>query len=174
MTQRIRSLAASSLLLFVFATAVSVAYAKPGEFDAIKNHLKTKYDAKKVSVPFMWLARAAVKVVRPVGVKSFNVTIFEDLKFSRQTLDKEMRDAMRRSFGSGWSSILNIRSRDGDQVYMYIREDGKNYKMALVTIGGDDAVVIRATFSPEKLADFVENPKILGISLDDKPTPTGK
>lgn len=159
-----RLIAVISLLLFVFVSVVPVAHAKPGEFDAIANHLKSKYDAKKVSVPFMWLARAAVKVVRPAGVKSFNVTIFEDLKFSRQSLDKEMRDAMRRSFGPEWSSILNIRSRDSEQVYMYMREDGKNFKIALVTINGSDAVVIRATFSPDKLAEFIENPKLLGIS----------
>ena len=168
MVQSKRLLAAFSLLLFVFTGAVPIANAKPGEFDAIKSHLKSRYYAKKVSVPFMWLARAAVKVVRPAGVKSFNVTIFEDLKFSRQTLDKEMRDAMRRSFGPEWSSILTVRSRDGEQVYMYMREDGKNIKIALVTIGGSDAVVIRATFSPEKLAEFIDNPKVLGISLDDK------
>jgi hypothetical protein len=163
-----RLLVALSLYSLVFVAAVPLAYSKPGEFDAIKNHLKAKYDAKKVSVPFMWLARAAVKVVRPAGVKSFNVTIFEDLKFSRQTLDREMRDAMRRSFGPEWSSILNIRSRNSDQVYMYMREDGKNIKIALVTIGGNDAVVIRATFSPDKLAEFIEAQKVLGISLDDK------
>jgi hypothetical protein len=58
-----------------------------------------------------------------------------------------MRDAMRSSFGPEWSSILNIRSRDGDQVYMYLRQDGK-LQIALVTIGGEDAAVIRATFSP--------------------------
>ena len=133
---------AASLSILAFAGAPA-AYAKPGEFDAIKSHLKSKYDAKKVSVPFMWLARAAVKVVRPAGVKSFNVTIFEDLKFSRKTLDREMRDAMRRSFGPEWNSIFNVRSRGGDQVYMYMREDGKNIKVALVTIGGNDAVVVR-------------------------------
>jgi len=157
-----------SLLMLVFASAAPALYAKPDDFDAIKNHLKSKYDAKKVSVPFMWLARAAVKVVRPAGVKSFSVTIFEDLKFSRQTLDKEMRDAMRRSFAPEWSSILNVRSRDSEQVYMYMREDGKNIKIALVTIGGSDAVVVRATFCPEKLAEFINDPKVLGISLDDK------
>ncbi|HVQ56274.1 MAG TPA: hypothetical protein VMS29_05925 [Pyrinomonadaceae bacterium] len=168
MTQQKRLLIAISLVLFIFVSAAPVAYGKPGEFDAITNHLKTKYRAKKVSVPFMWLARAAVKVVRPAGVKSFNVTIFEDLKFSRQTLDKEMRQAMRSSFGPEWTSVFNVRSRDSEQVYMYLREDGKNFKIALVTIDGNDAVLIRATFSPDKLAEFIENPKILGISLDDK------
>lgn len=156
-----------AIVLFLLASFVPAAMAKPGEHDAIAKHLKTKYAAKKVSIPFMWLARAAVKVVRPVGVKSFNITVFEGLKVSRESLDKEMRTAMRSSFGPEWSSVFNVRSRDGEQAYMYMKEDGKNIKIALVTIDGEDAAVIRATFSPEKLADFINDPKIFGISLGD-------
>jgi hypothetical protein len=164
---------AVTLLLTVFVTVPNTP-AKPNEFEIIGKHLKTNYKAKKASIPFMWLARAAVKFVRPAGVKSFNITVYEDLKFSRQTLDKEMRDAMRKSFGPEWSSILNIRSRDGEQVYMNMREAGKNIMIALVTIDGDDAAVIRATFSPEKLAQFINDPKIFGISLGDKNAKPGK
>ena len=169
-----RLLFVSTLMIVLLSGGVSPASAKPGEHEAIAKHLKAKYAAKKVSIPFMWLARAAVKVVRPAGVKSFNVTIFEDLKFSRETLDKEMRAAMRSSFGPEWSSILNVRSRDGEQVYMYMKEDGKNIKIALVTVDGDDAAVIRATFSPEKLVEFMNDPKIFGISLGDKQSQSGK
>jgi hypothetical protein len=50
--------------VIVFAGTTPAIYGKPGEFEAIANHIKTKYRAKKVSIPFMWLARAAVKVVR--------------------------------------------------------------------------------------------------------------
>lgn len=163
-----RTLVASSLLLFVLANAVPVTFANGNEYEAVAKHLKTKYEGKKVSIPFMWLAKAAVKVVRPAGVKSFNITLFEDLKFSKESLDKEMRSVMRSSFGPEWSSILNVRSKDGEQVYMYMREDGKNIKIALVTIDGKEAALIRATFSPEKLAEFINNPKIFGISLDDE------
>jgi hypothetical protein len=162
-----RTFVASSLLLFVLAVAVPTVNANGNEYEAVANHLKTKYSGRKVSIPFMWIAKAAVKIVRPAGVKSFNITLFEDLKFSKESLDKEMRSVMRRSFGPEWSSILNVRSKDGEQVYMYMREDGKNIKIALVTIEGSEAALIRATFSPEKLADFINNPKIFGISLDD-------
>ena len=115
----------------------------------------------------MLLARFAVSVVRPAGVKSFSVTLFEDLKFSRESLDKEMQSAMRNSFDANWSPIFHVRSRDGQQAYMYMREAGKHVKIALVTIDKEQAAVIRATFSPEKLAEFINDPKIFGISLND-------
>lgn len=161
-------LVASALLVAAFTFAVPTAEArKPNEYNNIVKHLKSRYQAKKVSIPVLWLAKLAVKVVRPAGVKSFSLTMFEDLKFSRDTLDAEMQTAMRSSFGPEWTSMFRVRSRDGQQAYMYIRESGKNIKLTLVTIDKAQAAVIRATFSPEKLAEFINDPKIFGISLRD-------
>lgn len=159
---------AAAFLFLLLSFNVSTAHAKGGEYKQIVRHLKTKYKAKKVKIPFMWLARFAVSVVRPAGVKSFSVTIFEDLKFSKETLDAEMQSAMRDSFGEEWQPILRIRSRDGQQAYMYMRDAGKeSVKISLVTIDKEQAAVIRATVNPDKLAEFMDNPKIFGISLDD-------
>ena len=155
------------LMLLSVTVAAPHSYAKPSEYEMIVRHLKTKYQAKKVKVPFMWLARFAVGIVRPAGVKSFSVTLFQDLKFSRETLDKEMQAAMKNSFTAEWSPIFRARSADGKQAYMYMRESGKSVRIALVTIDKENAAVIRATFSPERLAEFMNDPKIFGISLND-------
>lgn len=164
-----RMLFVSSFLILVFTfAAVPTTNAKKNDYAAIVNHLKTKYQAKKVKIPLMWLARFAVKVVRPAGVKSFSVTMFEDLRFSRETLDEEMQAAMRKSLDADWSPIFRVRSRQGEQAYMYMRESGGDIKIMLVTIDRNQAAVVRATFSPDKLAEFIENPKVFGISLNDK------
>ena len=160
-------LIAFALLFLLFTFTAPPVNAKGGEYKQIVNHLKTKYQAKKVKIPMIWLARFAVGLVRPAGVKSFSITLFEDLKFSRETLDKEMQSAMKNSFSAEWSPIFHVRSRDGQQAYMYMREAGKSVKITLVTIDKEQAAVIRATFSPEKLAEFINDPKIFGISLND-------
>lgn len=155
------------VLAFTFAAPLA-AHAKGGEYKQIVRHLKTKYQAKKVKIPFMFLARMAVSIVRPAGVKSFSVTLFEDLKFSKETLDAEMQTAMRSSFDESWSPVFRVRSRDGQQAYMYMSEAGKSsVRIALVTIDKEQAAVIRATINPDKLVEFMDNPKIFGISLDD-------
>ena len=123
-----------TLSLLALAFSAPAASAKTNEYDAIVHHLQTKYQAKKVHIPFMFLARFAVKVVRPAGVKSFNVTLFENLKFSRDSLDEEMQQAMKASFSPEWDSILRVRSRDGQQVYMYMRDSGSDVKLTVVTI----------------------------------------
>jgi hypothetical protein len=159
----------ASLLILVtlsFSTFAS-GPSKTGEYKSVVRHLKTKYRAKKVKIPLMWLARFAVSIARPAGVKSFSVTLFEDLKFSCETIDKEMQSVLRNSFDADWSPIFRARSAEGQQAYMYMREEGKNVRIALITIEKENAAVIRATFSPEKLAEFINDPKIFGISLND-------
>ncbi len=164
-----KNLLISSLLLLLTVTLLApAADAKKSEYDAIVKHLESKYRAKKVNVRFMWLAKLAVKVVRPAGVKSFNVTLFQDLQFSRDTLDTEMQNALQNSFGPEWSPVFRVRSRDGQNAYMYIREAGKNLKVTVVTVEKNQAAVIRATFNPEKLAEFINEPSIFGISLSDE------
>jgi hypothetical protein len=164
---RKKTLAALAFLLLVFTFAAPAANANGNEYKAIVKHLKTKYRAKKVNIPMLWLARFAVSIARPAGVKSFSITIFENLQFSRPTVDKEMQSIMRNSFTEEWSPIFHVRSREGQQAYMYMREAGNSVKMTLVTIDKNQAAVVRATFSPEKLAEFVNNPKIFGISLNE-------
>lgn len=168
MTLKKKIFIASAFLFLIFSFTAAKTNASGNEYKKIVSHLKTNYKAKKVKIPLMFLARFAVSVVRPAGVKSFSVTLFEDLKFSRESLDKEMQAAMRSSFDANWTPIFHVRSRDGQQAYMYMREAGKtSVKLALVTIDKEQAAVIRATFSPERLADFINDPKIFGISLND-------
>lgn len=165
MRKKILMLLIFSALVFTFAAPE--ANAKGKEYKSVVKHLKTKYKAKKVKIPFMWLARFAVGVVRPAGVKSFSVTLFEDLKFSRETLTEEMKRAMKNSLSADWSPVFHVRSREGQQAFMYMRETGSSVRIFLVTIDKQQAAVIRATFNPEKLAEFINEPEIFGISLND-------
>ncbi len=163
-----RKLVATFALFILFVSfAVSSAEAKRNEFDAVCDQIESKFKAKKVKIPFMWLARFTVGIVRPAGVKSFKVTTYTDLKFSRESLDSDMRSVMRDAFSEDWSPILRVRSLKGEQIYMNMRESGNSVKILFVTINNTQATVVRAKFNPEKLADFLNNPRIFGISLDD-------
>jgi hypothetical protein len=118
---------AFSFLLSLNASVVAAHPAK--EYDAVVKQLKTQYRAKKVNLVFMWLARAAVSVVRPAGVKSFSLTVFQNLKFSPDSIDSEMQATMRQAYGPDWSPIFHVRSRTGEQAYMYMKDDGANVRV---------------------------------------------
>ena len=167
-TRKTAVVAIVALLVLFSCNSLALAH-PPKEYDAIVNHLKTHYKAKKVNLWVMWLARAAVVMIKPAGVKSFSLTVFTDLKFSSESVDTEMQAAMRRSYGPEWSSIFHMRSRTGEQAYMYMKDNGENVNVVLVTIEKEQAAIIRATFSPDKLIEFINNPQILGIHLNDDP-----
>ena len=162
---RLLTALALSVIVLSFASAAT---AKPTEYDLVIKRLREKYKAKKVSIPFMSLARAIVAVARPAGVKAFKITVFEGLQISKETLDSEMRAGLGQIFGEDWVPILRVRSREGEQVYMYMREVRQDVKINLVTIDKEQAVVVRATFNPDKLVEFMNNPKLFGISLADE------
>jgi len=86
-------------------------------------------------------------------------------------MDTELASALDRTFTEEWSPVFRVRSREGQQAYMYMREAGKSVRLTLVTIDKQKAAIIRATFSPEKLAEFMNDPKIFGISLSDEKKP---
>ena len=149
----------------MLTAASQTARADDPEFDAITKHLKLHYNAKRISIPFLGLANFFVHIVRPAGVKSFKVAIFEDLNFVSGQSDSELGLVLRSALSAEWQPLVRVRSGDGEQVYIYAREAGENLKLMVVTIDHTDAVVARVKVSPQKLSDFLNNPKILGISV---------
>jgi hypothetical protein len=162
----IHTLVALIITATILISIPQTAHADDPEFDAITKHLKQHYNARRISIPFLGLARFFVRIVRPAGVKSFKVAIFEDLDFTSAKTDTELSAVMRGALSPEWQPLVRTRSRDGEQVYVYAREAGENIKLMVVTIDRTDAVVARVKLSPTKLRDFLNDPKILGISVN--------
>lgn len=153
-------------LVVMLAGSPSAAKAKDHAFDAIAKHLKSQYKAKKRRIPFMGLASFAVKLIRPAGVKSVKLAIFEELNHAPAGGGgNELSALLRNALSSEWQPIVRLRSRDGEQTYIYAAEDGASVNLMFVTIDGTEAVVARVKINPDKLKNFIENPKLLGISL---------
>jgi hypothetical protein len=165
MTMRKRYFIYALALVVVLAGFHTTARAKDPAFDAIARHLKLQYKARRRSIPFMGLAKFAVKVIHPAGVKNIKVAIFEDLDHAPAAGNNELSDLMRNTLSPEWRPLVRVRSRDGEQMYVYATDEGESIKLLVVNIDGSDAVLARVQLSPEKLKEFLDNPRILGISL---------
>ena len=140
------------------------ASAKGDDFKAVVNNVRAACGGKKVRIPFLGLANFAAKFVRPAGVKSFKLAVFEDLKMSGDVA--ALGAALGRSLGPEWRALVRVRAgRGAEQTYVYVRDAGDDLKLMVVTLDGDQATVIHAKVSPEALARFARDPKLLGISL---------
>jgi hypothetical protein len=158
---RVYAISASLLLAFIF---FAPATARADDFDTVVKNVRAACGGKKVRIPFLGLAGFATKLVRPAGVKSFKLAVFEDV--TRAGDVSGLGAAIGQSLGPGWRSLVRIRNgRGAEQTHVYVREAGDNLKLMIVTLDGDQATVIRAKVNPEALARFARDPKILGVSL---------
>lgn len=165
MTKRKRYISYVLALAVLLSFGHIAASAKDSSFDAIAKHLKAQYKAKRRKVPFMGLATFAVKIIHPAGVKSIKLAIFEELDHAPAPGNNELNAIMRNALPPEWKPLVRIRSRDGEQMYVYALDEGKSIKLMVVNIDGTDAVIARIQLNPEKLREFIDNPKILGISV---------
>ncbi len=153
------------LVLLIVAFTAAPTSAKDNEYDAVVNHLRSRYRAKKQGIPFLGLARFAVKLIKPAGVKSFNITLFENLRFDNPERGRELQQILPDLLNDGWSPLVRVSQLNGDQSYVYGRDDGNDIKLMIVNIEADNAAVIRVKLSPERLVAFLQEPRILGVPI---------
>lgn len=161
---RSRTVLTALVLVSVFS---SPAVVRADDFDAVVRNVRAACGGRKVRIPLLGLAGFATRIVRPAGVKSFKLAVFEDV--TRAGDVSGLGAAIRQSLGPEWRPLVRVRSgRGAEQTHVYVRDAGDNLKLMIVTLGGEQATVIRAKVSPEALAKFARDPKVLGISLGGK------
>ncbi len=160
----VRFIARAAALLSLSALLLAPAQARADEFDSVVKNVRAACGGKRVRIPFLGLAGFMTKLVKPAGVKSFKLAVFENV--SRGGDVSGLGDAVGRSLGPEWRPLVRVRAgRGAEQTHVYVREAGDNLKIMVVTLGGEQATVIRAKVNPEALARFARDPKILGVSL---------
>lgn len=142
-------------------------------FSTFVNYLKSNYDAKgQNTFGMVNFARFLVKVIKPAGVKNFKVSMLRDLQFTNLKVDDDLGAFIRKNVHADWHPMTQVVSLKNQQyVYVYFMPEKNDVKFLVVAVNQKDAFVVQFKFEPERLAKFIENPEILGISLtgdDDK------
>ncbi len=166
MTKQKRWLIYVLLLATLLSFSIVNVHAEDRAFKAISTHLKTRYKAKRKGIPFLGLASFAVKLIRPAGVKSIKLMIFEDLDQPGNINHAELNAVIRQSLDEEWQPLVRVSSRkDGEQVFVYARNEGQDIKLMVVSLQQTEAFIARVKINPATLAKWMEKPEILGISL---------
>lgn len=159
-------------LTLLAPTAVS---AKDGEFDAVVKQLKTQYRAKRKSIPFLGLANFAVKIVRPAGVKSFKLAVFEDQDFSDKPGVTQLNTVVRGALTPAWHPLVRVYSpRDGEQTYVYLREAGKDVKLLIVNVEPGETVVVQVKVNLHTLIKWMQKPERIGRQVTSQSNETSQ
>ncbi|MEO6726004.1 MAG: VWA domain-containing protein [Blastocatellia bacterium] len=169
----IRFLLIPAVMIVLLASAMSAQaqskafVAKGRGFNDLVSHLEKNYRAKRTKVPMLGLANFAIRIVRPAGVKGFKLAVFEDQDFSSRAETTSFHQVMRQSYNKDWSPLVQINSkRDGNsRTFIYVKQSKKDIEFAMVTIEEREAVLLQVKFNPDAASRFLENPRIMGISL---------
>jgi hypothetical protein len=175
MTPRKHLLPRMLIIVVLLSLAAATARADDKSFSSVVKHMKTSYRAKQQGFfGMMMLARFAVKLVKPAGVKNFKVAMLRDLDYSEApTPDRaEFHSAIRSKINPMWEPLIQYSApREKQWSYAYVTREKEDVKVLIVTVQRQEAFVVQFKFSPDKLVAFMNDPKLMGISLkgNDRP-----
>jgi len=175
MTSCKKVLARLTVVIAITSLAPVVALGGDESFSSIVKHIKTNYNAKQQGFfGVMMLARFAVKVIKPAGVKNFKLALLRDLDYSRGAAPPaRFHSFIQSKIDASWTPLVEYSApREQQWTYVYVTREKEDVKILVVTLQRQDAVVLQTKFSPEKLAEFMNNPQIMGISLNSDKKPT--
>jgi len=155
-------------VLLTLAPAASLAGDE--SFSSVVKHIKSNYHAKQQGFfGAMMLARFAVKIIKPAGVKNFKVALLKDLDYSEAPSPRngQFHSFIQSKIDPMWTPLVQYSSpREKQWSYVYITREKEDVKLLVVTLQQKDAVVLQTKFSPERLMEFMNNPQIMGITLN--------
>jgi len=158
------------ITLTVISLAPVVALGGDESFSSVVKHLKKNYNAKQQGFfGAMMIARFAVKVIKPAGVKNFKMVYLKDLDFSHGEPPERghFHAFIRDTIDPRWTPLVQYSSaREHQWSYVYVTRENEDVKLLVVTLQQQNAVVLQTKFSPARLVEFMNNPQIMGISLN--------
>lgn len=170
MTTSKRLLTRFSITVVLLTLAPAASLAGDESFSSVVKHIKSNYHAKQQGFfGAMMLARLAVKVIKPAGVKNFKLVLLRDLDYSEAPSPRngQFHEFIQSKIDPRWTPLVQYSSpREKQWTYVYITREKEDVKLLVVTLQQKDAVVLQTKFSPAKLVEFMNNPQIMGISLN--------
>jgi hypothetical protein len=169
---------AIGMVVMVLAACFSpTTEAKADNFNDVVKVIERFYRVKHKGIPF--LARAGMKTAvtaariaggskkRLAEIGSVKVAYFEDQEFNSGNGIGGFKTAINTALGETWSPLIQVSSpKDGEQVYIFLREAGEKFNVLVITIERRDASVVQVTLSPAALAKLMQDPNEMGQSIN--------
>jgi hypothetical protein len=132
-----------------------------GGFAAVARALDSQSGVKKIWIPFLGVARFAVRMVHPEGVRDFQLAVFKGID---NVEPAKVQQIMREKIGAGYTPLVQVRSKkrggDGEFAFIYARPHSNN-RIELVILAHDDeeTALVRVDVDADKLARELDNPR---------------
>jgi hypothetical protein len=132
--------------------ALSLTVPLYADFASIARAIDAQHGVKRVWIPFLGLARAAIRVAQPQGVRDFQLVTFK----GTEKVDGQQLGALVRSkIGPGFQPLVQVWSRKtGDRSFIYARPhaDGNRVELIILAQDGAETVLVRVDIDAETIA----------------------
>jgi hypothetical protein len=125
-------------------------------FDDIVRTISDELHARPMHVPFFGLAKFAIFVAHPAGVKHLELAVFPHGDFDRQSTRSiaEAIEAMHRD----WSPFVRVRNAR-ESVLVYMTQERNDCKLLVVAVETNEATVVEVRLNPEGLQAWLRDPE---------------
>jgi hypothetical protein len=141
--------------LIVLAVAVPM-YA---DFGAVARAIDAEKGVKRIWIPFLGVARLAVRIVHPEGVRDFQLVTFE----GADNVDpSRLQQVMQEKLGKGFVPLVRVWSKKGGKKewsFIYVRpHGGDRIELVILAHDDEDTALVRVDVDAEMLARELDEP----------------
>jgi hypothetical protein len=136
------------------------------DFSSIARAIDRQRGVKRVWIPFLGVARFAVRVVAPQGVHDFQLATFE----GAEKLDpRKLAEIIRTQAGPGFRPLVQVWSRkSNDWSFIYARpsKDADRLELMILAHDDDDTVLVRVDVDADKVTrELKMRPQRVGADM---------
>lgn len=129
------------------------------DFARIARAIDAQAGVKRIWIPFLGIARMAVRMIEPEGVNDFQLATFEG---TANVDPRKLQQIMRAHVGPGFTPLVQVRSRrSGDWSFIYARpRGGDRIELMILAHDGGDTVLVRVDIDADTVArELQEHPR---------------
>ena len=137
------------------------AQAADREFTDVVRVISDEFHTRPMSIPMFGLVNIVTAVVHPAGTRHIDLAIFEHLS-SHDREGRNMSESILNAVGRSWKPFVQVHSRRNgheETVFVYMRQQGNEWKLLVTAIERDEATVVQLLLNPDALARWMASPE---------------
>jgi hypothetical protein len=139
----------------------ATAQAADREFTEVVRAISDEFHTRPMSIPMFGLVNLVAATVHPAGARHIDLAVFEHLS-DHDRQGRDLSESILNAVGRSWKPFVQVRSRrNGNQetVFVYMRQEGKHWKLLVTAVERDEATVVQLLLDPDALARWIADPE---------------
>lgn len=142
----------SKRVAIALALLAVVALPLHADFASVARAIDAQQGVKRIWIPFLGIARIAVRMIAPEGVHDFQLATFE----GADGVDpRALHDIMRSKVGAGFMPLVQVysrKSREWSFIYARPSAGGKRLELMILAHDSEDTVLVRVDVDANTVA----------------------